>query len=770
MTPSPSVSTPESWRSRVLSHVGGTGTLKNIGKDAGIAAVFAIGGWLTSDDGPLKDASPGTKKILNAAFGAPMLAKLELPELKKTWKEREVPDFVMHGLTTAIAVLGISTNDHDMITSAAMLSTLFSMAGHLEEGVQAKSLEGVKLLEKMVPEHAQMHADGSRVPIAQVKVEDLVRVEHGHPVPVDGIVHGIEVGGKPANLGAVLMPRALDGEGAQMAVTIGGRVPQGAVTAEGTHLVVQAKAVAADSAISRNISYLSEAEAGTSKAAHSISGSIKNIYVPIMLAACAGEFAWTYYKHQKRHALDGTPEGERLKEKDKSKDVSIERMIAEKLGFKKKIDEKAPNHAKEDEKEQDVEDQQSRKKTVLDHLRKSTKRTAELAIKMAPCAIMASMLVIPFVKNALASKHGVMVRDDAALEKMKNITHVLSDIRGTLTTGVSAFKGLHVWQDGIKVLQVCEQKMQHELLGLMGKAQTASTHEIAASVRVAAAEAGHDLRLLDGETAVSAITRGVTGQFRDGHHIVMGGKKMMEEAGHALPTELVAAAEAHGGDVAFFRHAKGDEVRFGIAHFKDELRPGAKDAIQQMRQKGTKMVLVTGMPKKSAEAIIAELDTKDVLHNPIQLRADCIPIGKPGQLGKDDVVHEFSHADHTIAAIGDGENDAAFMTLVKKQGGVAMAIASTGAAVTKDKASIVIEGIHQLPELMTLSKNLNHALWLNVGAAAAWMSLLVGSHVAGFHMKTQTASVAHEAPTFLLTLASLGQSLKLVKGMPIAGR
>ena len=99
-----------------------------------------------------------------------------------------------------------------------------------------------------------------------------------------------------------------------------------------------------------------------------------------------------------------------------------------------------------------------------------------------------------------------------------------------------------------------------------------------------------------------------------------------------------------------------------------------------------------------------------------------------------------------------------------------MAIASTGAAVTKDKASIVIEGIHQLPELMTLSKNLNHALWLNVGAAAAWMSLLVGSHVAGFHMKTQTASVAHEAPTFLLTLASLGQSLKLVKGMPIAGR
>ncbi len=106
------------------------------------------------------------------------------------------------------------------------------------------------------------------------------------------------------------------------------------------------------------------------------------------------------------------------------------------------------------------------------------------------------------------------------------------------------------------------------------------------------------------------------------------------------------------------------------------------------------------------------------------------------------------------------------MTLVKNGGGIAMAMASTGAAVTKDKASIVIEGIHQVPDLMKLSKNLSHALWLNVGVAASWMTLLVGTHVGGFHMKTQTASVAHEAPTFLLTLASLGQSLKLAKGMP----
>lgn len=761
LSPSTSPATPDTWRTRVLSHVGGTPTVKKIGKDAGIAAVFAIGGWLTSDDGPLKDASPNTKRLVNLAFGAPMLAKMELPELQKTWKERELPDFVMHGLTTAIAALGIGTNDRDMITSAAMLSTLFSMAGHLEDGVQAKSYEGIKALEKSVPEKALMRDGGKQVALAEVDVGQHVVVEHGRIVPVDGIVTGIEINGKPASLGAVHMPRALDGEGKQLAVTLGGAVPQGAVTAEGTHLVVQAKAKAADSAISRNIHYLSEAEEQLAhNASQGIKHNIKTIYVPIMLAACAGEFAWTYYKHQKKHALDGS--GIPAPDK-KRKDVSVEKLVAKKLGLEEDKDEdKADGKSGGEEKKKDGHG------GTTGHVRKSLKRTAELAIKMAPCAIMASLLVIPFVKNALAARHGVMVRDDAALDKMRHITHVLSDIRGTLTTGLSAFKGLHVWDEAAGALKMAEKGVQHELLGMMGKAQTASTHELAASVRLAAAEGGHDLRLLDGETAVSAITKGVVGTFKGGHELVMGGRAMMEAQGHALPQAMLKAAEAHGGDVAFFRHAQGGQVRYGIAHFKDELRPGVKDAIDQMRKNGTKIVLVTGMPKKSAEAVLQELDTRNVPHNPIELRADCLPIGKKGALGKDDVVREFSSDKHVIAGIGDGENDAAFMSLVKKNGGIGMAIASTGAAVTKDTASIVVEGIHQLPDLMALSRNLSHALWLNVGLAASWMGLLVGSHVAGYHMKTQTASLAHELPTFALTLASLGQSLKMAKGMPLA--
>ena len=118
-----------------------------------------------------------------------------------------------------------------------------------------------------------------------------------------------------------------------------------------------------------------------------------------------------------------------------------------------------------------------------------------------------------------------------------------------------------------------------------------------------------------------------------------------------------------------------------------------------------------------------------------------------------------------VIGVGDASNDKAFLKHVDQHGGVALVIDGTGDPASKEVASLVVQGIHQLPDLMTLSKRLNHALWLNVSAAASWMTLLVGSHMAGHKMKTQEASVAHEAPTFLLTLASLGQSMYLLKGV-----
>lgn len=774
------------WIDRVTTHVGGVPTIKKIGVDAGISSLMVIGGYLTSDDGPLKDASPATKRLVNAAFAAWPIGRLEVPELMNTWKEREIPDFVMHGLTTAIAALGVSSNDRELMSSAAMLATLFAMAGHLEEGIVSKSEEGIAALEKSVPTMAKrmrMNTDGSHliedVTLENIAKDDLIVVKHGDTVPVDGLVHEIKIDGKLQKSGAVQMPKVLDGEGTHHSIEVGKPVPQGAIAAEGTHLLVKAgEARAHESTILRNVAYLREAEESPSRMQHGVKNAIGKIYVPIMLAACAGQFILAYThdkKKQERHARRAEAEAQRKAHGMSHAEAPMPYAADSPAPYfadgtpptgdrkeDKPTEEKGGAHS-------DAGTPKSKPHGKLHSLDVSLKRTAELAIKMAPCAIAASTLVLSFVKNGLAAKHGIIVREDAALDKARNITHILTDIRGTLTAGTSVFKKLHIWDEAKGALVHAEEALEHGLLSKIGKAQEASTHPISESFREVAKARKIPLDVLAGETTELKAGFGAIGEFHDGK-IAVGSERLFSDhelhgGRHAVPSGLLDAAKAHG-DVTYIRHVdQHGAAQWGIASFDDPLREGVKEAITQLRKSGKKVVLVTGMPKQSAETILAKLETPEIAHNPIELRADRVDLTRENALGKDEVVHEFTRKGNVLAAIGDAGNDAPFMKLVKEKGGVSFAIGNTGAGSTKEVASMVIEGVHQMPEIMSLSRRLTAAMWTNVGAAASWMSLLVGAHMFGHQMKTQHASVAHEAPTLLLTLGGMAQSLHLLKSV-----
>ena len=714
------------WAARVLSHVGGKATLKHVGRDAGISSLFVIGGYLTKDEGPLKDATPQIKRLVNLVFGSPMLATLTLPELIKTWKEMKepggkaaIPDFVMHGLTTAIALLGISNNDREMITAASMLATLFAMAGHLEAGVEAKSLDGIGKLKALIPAKAKrLRYPGGQlveeVDIAALKLGDHVLVAHNEPVPVDGKIIGIYKDSEELAHGAIHSDVSYNGEGVQHPVSVTSPVRQCARPAEGTNMVVEVKAVAAESTLMREIDFLKKAEDMPSHAAHRIKRGISNIYVPAMMAACAAQFALAYHRDHQKHAgcaLDPKKPAEAIQSTERSTKTH------------------GAKHS----------------------TKKAVKRTAELAIKMAPCAIMASTLVIPFVKNALASTHGVMIRKESSLDTMKNITHVVTDLRGTLTKGVTEFRGLHiVGQDGRLV-----EKNDHALLAMIGKAQSVSTHHVAEALKIASAKAGHSLKLAADESSVLHMNKGVSARLGK-HRLVVGCKELLEESGYVVPEALVRGACNYEGSTTYFCHELDGVQCFGFAGLQDELREGTKHAINALVERGVTITVATGMEEASAQYLVKQLSPE----GKIQLRAACDP-----ELKTRIVASLMADKRNVVAAVGDAANDAPFMKYVEKNGGVSLAIKSTAAAVTEEAASAVVQGIHQLPDLMTLSRRLSHALWLNVSAAVSWMTLLVGSHIMGHEMKTEHASIAHETPTFLLALAGLAQSLSLVKGV-----
>lgn len=747
-----------SWVTRAAGHVGGMKTVKGIGGDVGISALFAIGGWLNSDDGPMKDASPATKKLLNAVFGVPMFAKLTVPELVHSWKGRDVPDFVMHGLTAAIGVLGATTNDKEMMQSAAMLAALFAMAGRLEHGVRSTSREALTELEHSIPKNAtrRIEVEGGGHDFRPVSTEEIgvgehLLVRHGETVPVNAEV--LEVKALPGSLrpnsGGVHYPTIGSGEKALKSVEIGSHVPQGAI-AEGADLIVKATHKSEESLLRLNLKYLKKGE-NPAKSVHGIKGVVNNIYVPILVAACAAQFLVSY-GHQKRRRAEH------------------ERRVTE-IG--------QPDHSPQEKEHKESKLQFWKKKKDFNpedaDWERPLKRTAELAIKMAPCAVMASLLVLPFVKNRLASKFGVLVRDDAALEKCKGITHVLTDIRGTLTRDVHEFTGLHLW-DGVKgAFEKCGQELEHELLTLIGKAESKSPHSLAESLRKAARERNLNIAVHpEMDKILHDAGKGVVGRLQDGtvlignHDMLKSGENIFKERNFRVPQGMIEKAREMGDSSYLYAVTKGDATHWGLATFKDELRPDVVQSLQEMHQKGVKLIAVTGMEEHKAEHYLKQIDPEGKMG--IRLYADHSSVRTNGKRAKTEVVEEYSRPGHVVAAIGDAGNDAAFLQRARELGGVSFAIGAGGAELTKGRASMVIEGVHQIPGIMEMSASLNRLLWTNVAAAASWMTFLVGTHVFGMEMKPHKASIAHEAPTFLLTLTSLWESFKLTKKLPSLAR
>lgn len=721
----PATSKLEQFTKDGLSLIGGGDTAKEIGITTGVSALWAVGSHLTETT--FKDASPNVKRLLNAVFGVPVASRIIIPDLIESWKERDVPDFVMAALTAAIATLGVATNDKEFITSASMLAALFGISGHLEDGVEGAGEEKINELEASVPATARIREkqpDGSylirEIPREEIKAGDEVIVDAMSAFPVDGSV--IEVNGIAGKDGVIQFDRSFKGEEGAVEIPYGEQVPQGAHAAEGNSFVIRAARPASESTILRNVELIRNAP--KSKTETKIEGLVDNVYVPILVAAAGAQFVWSFIQDRKKH------EGNR--DKPHTDDTS-------KGHFPGEVDH-----------------------TLWHSVRKALTRTAELAIKMAPCAITAAMLVTKFTKFRLSSLFGVHVRDDGALEKLPQSDTILTDVRGTLTRG---------YLDVEDITPVGASRLSaKELTEICATAESTSNHAFAKAFLRKAAD--QDIAVTVQPTdIINASPTGVDATIRDGLRVSIGNADYMKKHADAVvPDEVKAAmqaknAEGYSTSLIRIAHADG-QIEWAFATASDPLREGVKEAITDLRKQGKTIVLMTGMPEEEAQFIRAKLDDPSITANPILVRSNLRLLEQDGEAGKDTVIEEFHAKGGKLIAIGDAANDAPAMVLVREKGGVSLAVSTRDGSPTEEVASIVINGVHQLPGLMQLSKNLQNTLKANLGAAVGWMSFLIGSHVFGLEMKPQLASIAHETPTVLETLASVVEGLNLTKLVP----
>ncbi|TDQ78828.1 Cu+-exporting ATPase [Dongia mobilis] len=349
-----------------------------------------------------------------------------------------------------------------------------------------------------------------------------------------------------------------------------------------------------------------------------------------------------------------------------------------------------------------------------------------------PCALGLATPTAIMVGVGVGAKHGILIRDAAALETAGRIDLVAFDKTGTLTEGKPHLQQT-VEMPGVDPEQA---------LVIAAALQSGSTHALADALRGAAGE-----RPLPAASQANVIAgRGVTALI-DGHPYILGNARMMTERGFDLaplqgPADRLAA---EGASISYLAETDGHQRLLALFAFADRLKPNAHRAVAALHDLGIRALMLTGDNKGAAARIAAELGLDDV-------RAELLPGDKT------DAIRQLKQQGNRVAMVGDGINDAP--ALAGADLGLAMA---TGTDVAIETAGVALmRGDPALvPQAIDLARRTSRKIWENL--AWAFVFNVLGLPLAAFGYLTPIIAGAAMA---LSSVAVVTNALTLNRWRP----
>lgn len=338
-----------------------------------------------------------------------------------------------------------------------------------------------------------------------------------------------------------------------------------------------------------------------------------------------------------------------------------------------------------------------------------------------PCALGLAVPVVQVVANAIAYRQGILMKDGSALEKLGHVDAVYFDKTGTLTTGMPQLSGAYY--------------QAFDLLPAAAKLASHSLHPLSKALVKLGDERGVDC-VGDFIKQLEVPSSGIEG-FLAGRRFRIGTKVWCE-----IPSELSALqnTEIKTGALTLWVSAlsPSGELEFGLFTFEDELRPGAAQVTQWLRDASLPLTLLSGDRVEAAQQMADDLKIKTYKGElkPAEKAADIMQAGREGQ---------------KVLMIGDGINDGP--SLKAAYVSASLQSASDVAQVT---AGFVIMG-RELTPLIGLFKLADKTKWLvrqNFALAALYNLIAVPLAVFG-GVTPIVAAIAMSASSLIVTLNAL---------------
>ncbi len=355
-------------------------------------------------------------------------------------------------------------------------------------------------------------------------------------------------------------------------------------------------------------------------------------------------------------------------------------------------------------------------------------RAVTILVVFCPCALVLATPTAIMAAIGNATKHGFLVKEGDALERLATVDKVMCDKTGTLTYGKP-----HVTRAESVVPSVSSE----ELYRLCASVENLSEHPIGRAVVNSFKASFPGTALASGADFDMQPGRGVSARV-EGHLVEAGSLAVFKERQEPIPERLLKLSEEamNKGETVICVGMDGSPC--GMVALSDTVREESASVVRKLGDLGVRTVLLTGDHRRAAEATGKMLGIEEI-------HADCRPEEKL------DVIDENLRRLDCVCMIGDGVNDAPAL----KKSTVGIAMGGMGSDIAVDAADIVLvnDELKELPHLFALSKRTMTTIKLNMTFSMALNFVAIILAMAGI-LNPVVGALVHNAGSVIVILNS----------------
>ncbi len=314
-------------------------------------------------------------------------------------------------------------------------------------------------------------------------------------------------------------------------------------------------------------------------------------------------------------------------------------------------------------------------------------RAVTILVVFCPCALVLATPCAIMAAIGNASRHGFLVREGDALERLSSVKKIMFDKTGTLTHGTP---------EVTEVVSVDPAISKEELLSLSAAAEQLSEHPIGKAILRAAKKEADLLPACEDFSMIPG--KGVSAKV-GGQNVIAGNPEMLAENGSPVKDTVLTDTDVYLSRGCTVIYIAIGQKAVGYLVLSDTIREKSPQMIAKLKKQGLDPVLLTGDNKNAARTMAEKLGIDD-------FHAQCLPEDKLN------FIDESQKNDESVCMIGDGINDAPAL----KKADVGIAMGGIGSDIAMDAADIVLvdDQVEELPYLTALSKHMMNTIRLNI--------------------------------------------------------